>query len=279
MAFLDMFDKLDDIIYKPVETICDFIKEPLRVFEHKREMQRQQVETQRQQMNIEASERANASARAHELNLSRQTAENEAAQKRLDQELVEQERESARADLEARAKIDADTRRWNAEIDQMILEQEDARRERLVECLKRYQIDLATATRDIVESIGMMSLSLRERANQMVLEKTKEYRAMQYESSRQSALELKEAQEMFADDPETFQILRDAIMSERADAVELASRFIVELSEDIKRLDLETTALLNDGWKNINKYLSPMADRLGVTLADPDEIKKLETMN
>ena len=279
MAFLDMFDKLDDIIYKPVETICDFIKEPLRVFEHKREMQRQQVETQRQQMNIEASERANASARAHELNLSRQTAENEAAQKRLDQELVEQERESARADLEARAKIDADTRRWNAEIDQMILEQEDARRERLVECLKRYQIDLATATRDIVESIGMMSLSLRERANQMVLEKTKEYRAMQYESSRQSALELKEAQEMFADDPETFQILRDAIMSERADAVELASRFIVELSEDIKRLDLETTALLNDGWKNINKYLSPMADRLGVTLANPDEMKKLETTN
>ena len=279
MAFLDMFDKLDDIIYKPVETICDFIKEPLRVFEHKREMQRQQVETQRQQMNIEASERANASARAHELNLSRQTADNEAAQKRLDQELVEQERESARADLEARAKIDADTRRWNAEIDQMILEQEDARRERLVECLKRYQIDLATATRDIVESIGMMSLSLRERANQMVLEKTKEYRAMQYESSRQSALELKEAQEMFADDPETFQILRDAIMSERADAVELASRFIVELSEDIKRLDLETTALLNDGWKNINKYLSPMADRLGVTLANPDEMKKLETTN
>ncbi|MFQ9270080.1 hypothetical protein [Ruminococcus callidus] len=279
MAFLDMFDKLDDIIYKPVETICDFIKEPLRVFEHKREMQRQQVETQRQQMNIEASERANASARAHELNLSRQTAENEAAQKRLDQELVEQERESARVDLEARAKIDADTRRWNAEIDQMILEQEDARRERLVECLKRYQIDLATATRDIVESIGMMSLSLRERANQMVLEKTKEYRAMQYESSRQSALELKEAQEMFADDPETFQILRDAIMSERADAVELASRFIVELSEDIKRLDLETTALLNDGWKNINKYLSPMADRLGVTLANPDEMKKLETTN
>lgn len=279
MAFGDMFDKLDDIIYKPVETICDFIKEPLRVFEHKREMQRQQAETQRQQMNIEASERANAAARAHELNLSRQAAENEAAQKKLDQELVEQERESARADLEARAKIDADTRRWNAEIDQMILEQEDARRERLVECLKRYQIDLATATRDIVESIGMMSLSLRERANQMVLEKTKEYRAMQYESSQQSALELKEAKEMFADDPETFQILRDAIMSERADAVELASRFIVELSEDIKRLDLETTALLNDGWKNINKYLSPMADRLGVTLADPDEIKKLETMN
>ena len=105
MAVLDMFDKLDDIIYKPVETVCDWIKEPLRTFEHRREMKRQQ-------MNIEATERANAAARAHELNLSRQAAENDAAQKRLDQELIEEERESIRADLEARAKIDADIRRW-----------------------------------------------------------------------------------------------------------------------------------------------------------------------
>ena len=81
MAVLDMFDKLDDIIYKPVETVCDWIKEPLRTFEHRREMKRQQ-------MNIEATERANAAARAHELNLSRQAAENDAAQKRLDQELI-----------------------------------------------------------------------------------------------------------------------------------------------------------------------------------------------
>ena len=55
MAVLDMFDKLDDIIYKPVETVCDWIKEPLRAFEHRREMKRQQ-------MNIEATERANAAA-------------------------------------------------------------------------------------------------------------------------------------------------------------------------------------------------------------------------
>ena len=172
MAVLDMFDKLDDIIYKPVETVCDWIKEPLRTFEHRREMKRQQ-------MNIEATERANAAARAHELNLSRQAAENDAAQKRLDQELIEEERESIRADLEARAKIDADIRRWNTEIDQMILEQEDARRDRLVECIKRYQIDLANATTDIVENIGMMSLELREKANELVQQKTESYIEMQ----------------------------------------------------------------------------------------------------
>lgn len=41
MAFLDMFDKIDDIIYKPVEAICDWTKEPLRKWEHERNMEAQ----------------------------------------------------------------------------------------------------------------------------------------------------------------------------------------------------------------------------------------------
>lgn len=38
MGVLDMFDKLDDIIYKPVETLCDWVEEPLRKWGHEREM-------------------------------------------------------------------------------------------------------------------------------------------------------------------------------------------------------------------------------------------------
>ena len=36
MAFLDMFDKLDDIVYEPVKAICSWIKEPLQQIEDKR---------------------------------------------------------------------------------------------------------------------------------------------------------------------------------------------------------------------------------------------------
>ena len=39
MKFLDMFDKLDDIIYKPIELITDWAGEPLRAREHKRKEQ------------------------------------------------------------------------------------------------------------------------------------------------------------------------------------------------------------------------------------------------
>ena len=48
MAILDMFDKLDDIIYKPIETICEWAKEPLRRSQAKRE-----ADERNQEANIE----------------------------------------------------------------------------------------------------------------------------------------------------------------------------------------------------------------------------------
>lgn len=271
MAVLDMFDKLDDIIYKPVETVCDWIKEPLRAFEHRREMKRQQ-------MNIEATERANAAARAHELNLSRQAAENDAAQKRLDQELIEEERESIRADLEARAKIDTDIRRWNAEIDQMILEQEDARRDRLVECIKRYQIDLGNATTDIVENIGMMSLELREKANELVQQKTESYIEMQKKAETAAMERLEEIDVRFANNERVRIRMEDSVIDNMNAIIDHANELMKEIAADFKRLNQNTDDLMRMGMENTNRFLQPMSNGLGVTLPNPDEIKKLETI-
>ena len=63
MAILDMFDKLDDIIYKPVETVCDWIKAPLNSFEHKRDMKKIQ-----QAADIEARQTAIATNAANMVN-------------------------------------------------------------------------------------------------------------------------------------------------------------------------------------------------------------------
>jgi hypothetical protein len=37
IKMLEMFDKLDDIIYKPIETICDWVKETLNALSAGRE--------------------------------------------------------------------------------------------------------------------------------------------------------------------------------------------------------------------------------------------------
>ena len=242
MAILDMFDKIDDIVYKPVEAVCNWVGEPLKKWEHKRRMQ-----------SMEQAARVEAEMREREAGI--ETQRNEEA-----------------------ARLQVEQRKWNAEIDQMIAEQEDARRDRLVEALKRYQIELASASRDIVNSIGMMSLELRSRANVLVLEKTQAYRAIQDEAKTQSMRELQEAKEMFFEtDPETYHLLVNDIMQERRTMVETAGKFIVELSEDLKRLNQNSDELMRMGMDAVTGYLKPVASAIGiVTNVNSDSSQMIE---
>ena len=87
----------------------------------------------------------------------------------------QQEAELAVFTARKEAELQADQKRWDAEINEMIAEQEARRRNELVESIKRYQIELATASREIVNSIGLMSIELRRQANDLVQERTAVY--------------------------------------------------------------------------------------------------------
>lgn len=271
-GILSMFDKLDDIVYKPVEALCNWINEPL-----KRSASKREAAAKQQTADIES--KRSAQQHSQQMAASRQAADAVAADKRLESELRKEELKAQNAAIKEQGEIQAQIRKWNAEIDQMISEQEDARRDKLVESIKRYQIDLANASRDIVNSIGLMSLELREKAHNMVLEKTKEYKAIQDEAKKQSMLELKEAKDMFfIDDPDTYAMLRDHIFEERSTMVDMAGRFITELSEDIKRLNENCDYLMREGMKNVNANLKPLANALNVEakIGNTDDVKRIE---
>lgn len=289
MSILDMFDKIDDIVYKPIETICEWTKEPLRKWEHKRESESIACSNNHEKEMLELkaiNERKKQSQEAQiemdkkrfEQKLSEQEAQGEMDRRRFEQELSEQERRSITEDFQERARIEADIRRWNAEIDEFILEQEDERRDRLVDCIKRYQTDLAKVAIDIAKNIGMMSLELREKANNMVFEQTQKYKELQSEAKKQSMLELKEAKdEFFEVDRDTYLMLVSNILDERRSAVEMADKFINELSEDIKRLNKSIDITTQIGMENTNSCLSAMTKQLGITLKPPHEpLKQIE---
>lgn len=132
MGFFDMFDKIDDIIYKPIETLCNWIEEPLKSFKSKRQIKQMQVAAE------------------------------------IDEKTRRQEAELQAYSARQQVEIQAESRRLNAEIDQMIQEQEMANREKFVEALKRYQTDLARVNVEIVESIGLMTIDLRKSAHALI---------------------------------------------------------------------------------------------------------------
>ena len=124
MAFLDMFDKLDDILYEPVKAICSWATEPLRWFEDKR-----QKSAASQQAEIEATKR-------------------------------EQEVELEIRKKEQLAQIEADKRRWEVDIDHLIGMQEIERNERILNAIIEYRRSMIEDAKSISDKLSHMEMSL-----------------------------------------------------------------------------------------------------------------------
>lgn len=237
----DIFGKLDDMIYKPVECICNYLEEPLRALSSRRE---------------------------------RKKMEKTAA---IEKDMRQQEAELQEWKARQEAELQVDQRRWNAEIDAMIAEQESQRRDQLVESIKRYQIDLATATKDIVESIGLMSIELRKEANALIMEKTQEYRQLQKEATDNAMQRLDDINQRFANNERVRLKMEDSVINQMDAIVNAANKFISELAEDFKRLNMNTDSLMRMGMENINRYLEPMTKSLQVeSNLNYQDLKQLE---
>ena len=240
MGFFDMFDKIDDIVFEPVKAISNWINEPLNKFQHKRDLEAEQNRAAIEEEKI-----------------------------RLNAEL-EIQRERADAELAA------DQRKWNAEIDQMIADQEDARSDKLVESIKRYQIDLANASRDIINSIGEMSLELREKANKLVQEKTNDYIALQKAATDDATQRLTIIGERFANNERVRIRMEDSVIDNMDAVINHANNFITELSEDIKRLNQNIDILARESVDNINKQLAPLTNSLGKSIENHSSNVQIE---
>ena len=230
----DFLGKIDDMLYRPVDAVCKFIEEPLNFFEHRR--------------NLKAMDRA----------------------AKIEADKRQQEAELAVFTARKEAELQADQKRWDAEINEMIAEQEARRRNELVESIKRYQIELATASREIVNSIGLMSIELRRQANDLVQERTAVYRKMQQTATDEAMTKLEEIQQRFAKNESVRTRMEDSV-------IHSAEKFIDELAEDLKRLNQNTDTLTQKSMDSVNRYLDPMAKALQANpTLSTGEAKKIE---
>ncbi len=236
----DFFGKLDDILYKPVEVVCDYIKEPLNT--------------------LHAKQKRKDDEHAAGLEMQKQTHE------------AELQRENARVAAELELKM----RSLNADLDAEIARREDERRDRLVEAIKRYQIDLATASRDIVNSVGVMSLELRERANDMVRENTEKYRQMQRAAQQEADERLALIQERYANNERIRIRMEDAVINQMESTINTADEFIKELAADIKRMNENADKLMEIQMQGVNAYLQPMAAMLQSSPGNEDNVTQIE---
>ena len=239
MAISDIFEKLDDIIYEPIHVLVSYVGEPLKWLENQRKV----------------IEETAVIKKETDLRIKEKKIEQLIEQKKLEAEL-NAKRENA--------KLENDIRKWDEEVNNLIADSEMERRDKLVESIKRYQLDLATASKDIAESIGKMSLELREKADDMVSKKTKEYMAIQENIEKRSWEEFSKAEEIFANNEKMREMIQMRILDERTSMIELTGSFIKELADDMKRLNENADKILAMSMETTQKYLDPIAKNLQI---------------
>ena len=123
-----------------------------------------------------------------------------------------------------------------------------------------------------------MSLELREKANELVQQKTESYIEMQKKAETAAMERLEEIDVRFANNERIRIRMEDSVIDNMNAIIDHANELMKEIAADFKRLNQNTDDLMRMGMENTNRFLQPMSNGLGVTLPNPDEIKKLETI-
>ena len=142
----------------------------------------------------------------------------------------------------------AETRQWEED-------KEAARRIKLLDAFKKYQEELTNLNTNAIRAIGEMNLDLKAKAQALVLEKTKEYKALQDEAQKQAMEECDMIEEKYANNERVMNMMLNATETKLAGIMNNCTRFIDELSEDIKEMNKSINQLTASGQNHIQKVL------------------------
>lgn len=238
MAFFDMFDKLDDIIYEPIKLITDWAREPLKTREHNRNLEKEtniantNAKIEREKLELESNLRNNA------LELESNLRNNE-------------------LELQANLKIKKETEvhRIISEINELQKDKDFQRMKLVSESIMRYQQQLTTLNVNAINAIGTMQLELREKAQDLVYNKTIKYKELQDKAIYEAGEDLEKILEKFPDNERMQDILIKAVDKRLSNVIDTAQNFLLELNEDIKLLNKSINSLAEGGQKFIEKHL------------------------
>jgi len=224
MVFLkNLGSALLGCIEKPVDVLCEWASQPSKDREHKRNLESQSAEARA----------------AHDMAKDRLKTESglRQAEQKLDVELQMKFNES------------------QALIDDMVKEKEFQRLQRTIEAIAKYQEQLTSISQKTITAIGHMQLELKERAQELVYEKTLEYKKLQDVAVKDAMAEFEEIEARFAGNERAQDTLIRAVDIKLGNVINSADRFLQELNSDIENLNNSINSLTHQGQRFIESSL------------------------
>lgn len=245
MGILSAVGRVFKAITGPIGVLEDWAKEPLKRWENKRDQENKDRDVERQireQTGVET----------------------------VKSELRRQEDEH-RANLEIRMQTEIE--RINAETEQWAKDKEFERMKNVAQAVTSYRERLTDLQLKTIRAIGEMDIELRAKAQDLILTKTREYKALQDQAQKDAEEEFSRILDKFSGNERILDIMISSAEKKLASVIDGTSQFLLGLNEDIQKMNENIDLITRSGQKFIDRQIETQYNRL--SQPSTDSSKKL----
>ncbi|MDX7683058.1 hypothetical protein [Aeromonas caviae] len=245
-----------DCISKPIDVLCDWASEPLKAKSHERDETSKNSEHKRNMEIITAQSRSEHEIRVREMELAHELNKKDkeiAYEINKKNKALAQEEKELDVNLEIRRVTEIE--RAAVELQEWKKEKEFERMERTTAAIAHYLKQLTILNVETINAIGHMQLELKERAQQLVYEKTFQYKELQDIAINDAMNDILKIEEKFGSNERAKDILMKAVDTKLGNIIDTSTRFLEELNRDIVNLNESIDRLTQQGQKFIESHL------------------------
>ena len=236
MGFLSMIGSVFKAVTGPLGILEDWAREPLNRWENEREQKNRDRE-------VERAIREQTGVETVKSELRRKEAEH-------------------KANLEIR--MQTEIHRINAETEQWAKDKEFQRMKDVAEAVINYRERLTTLQLNTIRAIGNMDIELRSKAQDLILAKTREYKALQDQAQKDAEGEFERILRIFSGNERIMNIMIDSAQKKLASVVDSTSQFLLGLNEDIQRMNHTIDLITQSGQNFIDRQIESQFNSLSL---------------
>jgi hypothetical protein len=195
----------------------------------------------------------------------------------------EHKRQEAAKDRELERHITRETEiiRIITDIEQLKKDKEFERMKAVSDAMIKYQTELTRINVEAVEAIGLMRIELQRKAYDLINEKTEQYNELQHKALHQAQDQLERIDANLNMSEASRNIMTNAVDKKLAGIIDNATRFIVQLNDDMQLISKDINLITNSGQNFIQRHLEQFqligmsGNEISAISSDSIETKKL----
>ena len=256
---MDIVSGVGEVLSAPVKVLSDWASEPLKAFQANRDRKDKDKEVERKIREADALSKILQAEQAA-------TVENQIIQETKKEKIISEikveeakklsqisiAKKESEADLQI--KMQTEVNRISVEIEEMQKDRQFERMKKVTEAIAKYKKDLTDLNINTIRAIGDMDLDLRQKAQNLVLEKTKEFMAIQEAEIEKAGNKFLEIEEKFAGKP-SYDAMIMATQTKLASVIEITDNFMKQLNEQIVKMTDNINVLMQGGQEFITRQL------------------------